>query len=139
MEATQIMTSVVAIPDRHNHAPAKLPNVSVSNPEQRQPVAAVGQDIPPPDSPNSGKAVSREDLNAAVSRLSDYVQSVQRTLDFSVDEDTGRTIIKVIDAKTDQVIRQIPPEEVLYMLDQIATNSMEGRQDPQGLFVEEKV
>ena len=30
-----------------------------------------------------------------------------------MDTDTGSTIIKVIDRKTDETIRQIPPEELL--------------------------
>jgi len=32
---------------------------------------------------------------------------------FPFDDDTGRTVVKVVDASTDEVIRQIPSEEVL--------------------------
>ena len=48
-----------------------------------------------------------------VSRLNDYVQNIQRTLSFSVSEDTGRTVIKVYDSETDELIRQIPPEDTI--------------------------
>jgi len=34
-------------------------------------------------------------------------------LQFSVDEATGKTVIRVINAETQQVIRTIPPEEIL--------------------------
>jgi len=37
----------------------------------------------------------------------------QRSLSFMVDEASGRSIIKVIDRSTDQLIRQIPSEELL--------------------------
>ncbi len=32
---------------------------------------------------------------------------------FSIEEDTGKTIIKVVDSSTDEVIRQIPSEEII--------------------------
>ena len=34
-------------------------------------------------------------------------------LSFSMDEDTGTTVINIIDNKTDEVIKQIPPDEIL--------------------------
>ncbi len=37
----------------------------------------------------------------------------ERDLEFSIDEVTGRTILKVIHAESGEVIRQIPPEELL--------------------------
>lgn len=52
-------------------------------------------------------------LENSVSELNDLVQSVQRDLQFSIDELSGSTVIKVLDTKTDEVIRQIPSEEVL--------------------------
>ena len=36
-----------------------------------------------------------------------------RRLDFKVDKDTNRIIIKVIDTKTDKVIKEIPPEQLI--------------------------
>jgi len=45
------------------------------------------------------------------------VASVFNTsLAFSVDESTGKTVIKVMDKETEEVIRQIPPEEMLRMI-----------------------
>ncbi|MDB6061226.1 MAG: hypothetical protein JWM78_1329 [Verrucomicrobiaceae bacterium] len=52
-------------------------------------------------------------LTAAVTKLNDYVQNVQRNLSFSVDKDSGQTVIKVLDVQTNEVIRQIPPAETL--------------------------
>lgn len=76
----------------------------------RQALPAHGQNHPPQAGENKVRA---KDLSDAVSRIQDYVQSVQRELRFSIDKDSGRTVIKVVDSSTNKVIRQIPPKEVL--------------------------
>ena len=76
----------------------------------RQEPAAGGASLP--SQPLSGPTKASE-VRQAVSDLNDYVQTLRRDLQFSVDEDSGRTIIKVIDSETKELIRQIPPEEVL--------------------------
>ena len=57
--------------------------------------------------------VTQEALEEAVSQLKDYVQSLKRDMDFSVDDKTGRFVVKVIDSQTKELIRQIPSEEML--------------------------
>jgi len=52
-------------------------------------------------------------VKGAVKQLNAAVQSVRRELEFSVDEDSGRTIVKVTDSETGDVIRQMPAEEAL--------------------------
>lgn len=52
-------------------------------------------------------------LKEAITRLNEYVQSVQRDLQFNLDETSGKTVIKVLDRNTQEVIRQIPDELVL--------------------------
>lgn len=66
----------------------------------------VGGEVPPP-------VVAKSDVSAAVRRLSDYVQTMSRELHISVDEESGRTVIRVIDPTSKEVIRQIPQEEIL--------------------------
>lgn len=63
---------------------------------------------------NSPSAVMEpEELDRVVSQLNDHVQNLQRQLQFSVDKESERMVVKVIDAESEEVIRQIPPEEVL--------------------------
>ena len=57
--------------------------------------------------------VEQEKVEQAVEDINDHFQSMGRDLSFYVDEDSGRTIITVIDAETQEIVRQIPPEEVL--------------------------
>ena len=57
-----------------------------------------------------------QNLQGMVENLNELAQSViQRQLQFSIDEDSGKTVIKVIDTETDELIRQIPPEDLLEM------------------------
>lgn len=64
-----------------------------------------------------------DQLKEAVSKLNDYTQSISRKLSFSIEESTGRTVIKVYDAETDELIRQIPPEETLRLAEVIQERS----------------
>ncbi|MEH6910734.1 MAG: flagellar protein FlaG [Oceanicoccus sp.] len=61
-----------------------------------------------------------QQLQTAVSKLNDYVQNVQRTLSFSVEEVTGITVVQVLDSETDELIRQIPAEETIKLAASIA-------------------
>jgi flagellar protein FlaG len=66
---------------------------------------------------NSADSVtpSREELGTAVDSINQFVSAQMRTLNFSVDENSGKAVVKVIDFETKDVIRQIPGEEVLKM------------------------
>ena len=52
-------------------------------------------------------------LGTLAKELNDAVKLFNTNISFSVDKDTGKTVIKVIDADTDEVLRQIPPEDAL--------------------------
>ncbi len=56
-----------------------------------------------------------EPLKEVVSHLNDLVRELHRELEFSVDQDSGDTVIKVIDRETDEVVRQIPSEELMHL------------------------
>jgi len=59
------------------------------------------------------QATADKQLQKAVQNLRDAVEPLARDLRFSVDKDTGQTVVKIIDSSTDDVIRQIPSEEAL--------------------------
>jgi len=50
---------------------------------------------------------------AIVDRIAQFAQSIQRDLQFSIDKSVGKTVIKVVDSTTQEVIRQIPSDEAL--------------------------
>lgn len=82
--------------------------------------------------------VSREAVQKVVSELKAYVQSTQRNLDFQVDDKTGRVVVKVIDATNDQVIRQIPSEEMIAISRRIQDYLDENQVDMIGILLEIK-
>lgn len=55
-----------------------------------------------------------------MSDLNKFVQSIQRGIQFSVHEETGRSIITVTDRETGEEIRKFPSEEALAIADYIA-------------------
>lgn len=59
--------------------------------------------------------VSSEQLSAAIDSVREYIQPFNSDLQFSVNDETNRVIVTVVDSETKEVIRQIPSEEMLAM------------------------
>ncbi len=78
-------------------------------------------EIPPTD--QSEEPRNTESLQVAVAKINDYMQNVERSLQFTIDEDSGRDIVTVLDKKTEEIIRQFPSDEVLVIARQIAENN----------------
>jgi flagellar protein FlaG len=70
-----------------------------------------GKDLPPVTA--NVPPLNEVDVQEAVQKLNDYVQTTSRTLDFQVDEDSGKTIVRVFDRDSEELIRQIPGELAL--------------------------
>ncbi|WP_101759932.1 flagellar protein FlaG [Oceanicoccus sp. KOV_DT_Chl] len=86
-----------------------------------QPTVKARENVAKPSQAQAEKAQPEQEvvepttaeLQSAVSKLNDYVQNVQRTLSFSVEENTGTTVVQVYDSETEELIRQIPAEETI--------------------------
>ncbi|MDP2243838.1 flagellar protein FlaG [Pseudomonas sp.] len=61
----------------------------------------------------------RESLEQAVSSIKDFVQAIRRDLNFSLDDSSGRVVIKVTDSVSGDVIRQMPSEEALRLAESL--------------------
>lgn len=59
--------------------------------------------------------VNKTDLETAVKKLNELVAPALQTVQFSLDDQTERMVVKVVDTVSKQVLRQIPNEEVLAM------------------------
>lgn len=64
--------------------------------------------------------VDKEQLQQVASDLTDMVAMMQKGLKFSVDDDSGKQVIKVQDIESGDVIRQIPSEEALELAKKIS-------------------
>ncbi len=54
-----------------------------------------------------------ESIRAAIGRINQTVQSLVTHLEFSLDTATHHSVVKVVDTRTHEVLRQFPSEEVL--------------------------
>jgi flagellar protein FlaG len=57
--------------------------------------------------------ISADQLGKIVERINQELQGANRELRFNIDDQSGRIVVKVVNTETDEVIRQIPSEEVL--------------------------
>jgi flagellar protein FlaG len=61
------------------------------------------------------KLIPKSRISDALKKaLNDDMEAIHRVgLQFSVHEDTGQTVVRVVDKDTGELIRQIPPQELL--------------------------
>lgn len=111
-----------------------------AGPVGRQDVSFDGKVSPADSSQKVEQVIDQEQLQAAVAKVSSYVQSLSRSLDIRVDERSGDTVISVQDATTDELIRQIPSEEVLAISaaisEQLDVLKLMGEEGARGLLLE---
>ncbi|HHY15870.1 MAG TPA: flagellar protein FlaG [Firmicutes bacterium] len=60
--------------------------------------------------------VPREDLESAIERINGAMEFINKGLKFSVHEGAERIMVEVIDKATNEVIKEIPPRELLETL-----------------------
>lgn len=68
-----------------------------------------------PGSPAIATPATNRQLQQALSDLQNVIDPLAHDLQFSVDEESGRTIVKVVDRATDEVVTQFPSEQALHM------------------------
>ena len=54
-----------------------------------------------------------EKLEDSIEKLNSLMQEGQRALNFSVEKDLNKIVVKVMDVETEEVVRQFPNEEAL--------------------------
>lgn len=59
------------------------------------------------------KSMSAAEAKEVIESLEAYMNVLQTTIGFRVNDKTDNIVVSVINRETDEVIRQIPPEELL--------------------------
>jgi flagellar protein FlaG len=130
-----------------NALPAKSSGKAVPRTSESQSVAALHdvnrikgtqqvEDARQADKPSSSNLrIPKDELSGAVSQMKDFAQMLSRELQFDVDDDLGRTVVRVVDKDSGDLIRQIPSDEVLTLAKQMKEmrEAEEGRLDGKGL------
>ncbi len=60
-----------------------------------------------------GSPVSMEEVNKVVDSLHELMGVLQTKISFSISDETEQVIVRVTNMETDELIRQIPPEELV--------------------------
>jgi flagellar protein FlaG len=58
-------------------------------------------------------------LEQAIAKLNDQMQQTQRRLGFSVDQETDRIMVRVMNKETGELVRELSPEAVVRMADAV--------------------
>ncbi|MBS0168847.1 MAG: flagellar protein FlaG [Nitrospira sp.] len=85
---------------------------------------------PQPES-SSTPETKGKDLEQALTRVREVFKKADSRLEFSVDPDLDRVVVKVMDGDSGTVIRQIPQQEVIDLAKRLET--------PTGLLLHHKV
>ena len=120
--------AIQAISNFSSPAPTGVRAIAASSEVTERQAASEGQANPAAGS--TTQTPSREQVSRAMNEVRQAIDPVARNLQFSIDEETGRTVVKVVDVKTKEVIRQIPSEELLAMSRSLESNG--------GLLVKQK-
>lgn len=99
--------------------PASHP-VALDKSVERTPVAVVSSSAESNSSNQQGSKPDDESVKAAAEDIQKFFQSVKRNLEFTVDESSGKVVVKVIASYSGEVIRQIPNEEVLKLAESLS-------------------
>ena len=113
-----LLSAVAARPAPENPRPAKI----TAPPRQEQGGRTVAEAAKSPE--------------AAMGQLNGYLQQTDSKLQFQVDKSTGRTVFKVIDQATGEVVIQVPSEELLAMARNL--RALEKAQDASGVLVDKE-
>jgi len=91
-----------------------------------QPVSSAGSVAPAPRAQEVNPVPARspapqvqpvrltaEQVEQVVKEMKQVVAPMAQNLEFSIDQGSGHTVVKVIDTATQEVVRQIPSEELM--------------------------
>lgn len=137
---TSIKATVVPISPEKTVSLSEAFKAGAAGAPMRQDVSFDGKASPSDTTQKVEQVVDAERIEAAVAKINSYVQSLSRSLAIRVDERSGDMIVQVQDANTEEVIRQIPSEEVLAISNaisqQLASLKVMGEDGARGLFLE---
>ena len=77
------------------------------------------------------KPVSRDEIEKFLKKALNDASILNRDLKYTINRDTNRIIVKVVDKTTDKVIKEIPPEAIQRLQDSI--------REAIGLLVDEQI
>ena len=91
-----------------DRASASKPGLEESQTQDRRTVSRVNS-----ESGSVTQEVNLSDLEKIVAQVQESLKPVESRIQLSVDQDLNRVVVKVVDSDSGELIRQLPPEDVL--------------------------
>jgi flagellar protein FlaG len=94
------------------------------------PSEAPRADLPQAVAATEAAAATAEDVRAAVTHANETIQAFTQALEFEIDPDTKKIVIRLVDTQDQRVLRQIPSDEMLAIaraLDRMQTLLVRGQ------------
>ncbi len=85
----------------------------------------------------SGKDGNEQLLADTIKNINTAFTNIKRTLQFNLDEESGRTVIKIVDTESGEEIKQIPSEELLAISRRLAEHL--DQQEVVGMLLKKEV
>lgn len=113
---SRTMTKTASELDAKKLHPEGQPDGALSVSKERPPSGFEDEN----NTQRSQDKINQSDVVEAAHKINTMFQNENRSLQFNVDEDSGRTVINIVDTKTGEQIKQIPSEELLDISRKIA-------------------
>ena len=83
-------------------------------------------DVPVPDVPavaarqaSAAKPVEVPKIESVTRQIDSFLRSINRSVQFRLDQASGEMVVNICDAETGEIIRQVPGEEALRIAERI--------------------
>lgn len=68
---------------------------------------------------SNDRKLAQGDLQGIVKDVEEYLSEMSIKLNFKIHKETGEVVVKVLNEKTGEVIRQLPPDDVLKLREKL--------------------
>jgi len=106
-------------------------NIVRVNFSQRQEVAGTNKTSAAEVKVSAENNQTEGEIKKSIVELNSSTQLISRNLEFHIDKESGKTVITVLDTDSNEVIRQIPSEQLLEISSRISKLQENNMQDSQ--------
>jgi len=107
--------------------PVRIESTGVGSVAIAQASTARGREVETPRKSVQKETRSAEEIQKDISAINDQLKTLNRAVRFSVDEKSKTVVAKIVDIETGEVIREIPPENIVRLRDNDMTGLLIGK------------
>jgi len=97
-----------------------IPGVALSGstapPELKTPEKAAAAQAPAQERKTEEPVPSKADIDIALKSLAQAASIFNKRLSYSINDELGMVVVKIIDSETDKVIKELPSREIQHLM-----------------------